>query len=393
MRKAMHADVVVIGGGIIGCSCAYYLARAGLKVHLVEKGSVGAGASKTCMSMIMTWKQPEIHMKLARASNRLFQELAAELPVDIEYRRTGSLAIVEQDSGLETFGESIRSLRESGVDCRLVGHDELVEMEPHVAPTVAGAGFFSEDAQVNPIYATHGLALGAAEHGAVIQPFAEVTGIELSTDHSAVVAVETTKGRIATEHVVNAAGAWSAEIARMVGLDVPVTPRKGHLIVTAPVPDSFLNCKILLSAGYMDSLKPSSDVTLSAGVQQVCNGNLLLGTSRQFVGFDTSIEPRVVEMITSHCLALVPALSETQALRAWTGLRPHTPDLLPILGPVDSVQGLHMACGHEGLGLTEGPITGRLIAQTIAGEVPDLPLDELSWSRFIHPPQEAQAGD
>lgn len=378
----MYPDVVVIGAGIVGCSCAYYLARAGLKVHLVERRSIGAGASKTCMSHIVTWKQPEIHMKLSRASNQLFCRLAEELPLDIEYRRTGSLAIVEEPAAMEAFGESVRSLQAWGLECRLVSAEELVELEPHVAPGVAGAGFFTEDAQVNPIYATHGLALGAADYGAVIQPFTQVTGIELSGDQGAVVAVHTTEGRIRTKLVVNAAGAWSAEIAKMVALDIPVKPRKGHLVVTAPVPDDFMNCKIVLSAGYMASLKASSDLALSANVQQVRNGNLLLGSSRQFAGFDTSVDYRVIELMVAHCLALFPALTSTQAIRSWAGLRPFTPDLLPIIGPVETVQGFYMACGHEGIGITEGPITGKLISQIALGQAPDIGLEELVSSRF-----------
>lgn len=391
----MLPDVVVIGGGMVGCSCAYYLARAGLRVHLVEKRSVGAGASKTCMSHIVTWKQPEIHMRLSRASNRLFQELAEELPTDIEYRRTGSLAIVEESSAMEAFGESVRSLQELGLDCSLVHAAELLEMEPNVARSAAGAGFFSEDAQVNPLYATHGLALGAAQRGAVLQPFAEVTGIELAGNHQAVVAVLTTRGRIATNCVVNAAGAWAADIARMVGLHIPVEPRKGHLIATAPMPDRFMNCKIVLSAGYMASLKADSDLSLCANVQQVRNGNLLLGSSRQFAGFDTSVDPEVIELMVAHCLALFPALAAAEAIRSWAGLRPFTPDLLPIIGPVETVQGFYMACGHEGIGITEGPITGKLISQIVTGQVPDIPLEELEYSRFAceqHTPHKEESG-
>jgi glycine/D-amino acid oxidase-like deaminating enzyme len=386
----LHPDVVVIGGGIVGCSCAYYLARAGLKVHLLEKRGIGAGASRTCMSHIVTWKQPEIHMRLSRASNQLYRELAEGLPVDIEYRRTGSLAIVEEPAGMEAIGETVRSLQNWGLDCRLVTVQELLEAEPHIAPGVAGAAFFAEDAQVNPLYATQGLALGAAQCGAVIQPFASVTGIELSRHQKAVVAVRTAQERIPTKCIVNAAGAWGAEIAEMAGVDVPVIPRKGHLVVTEPMPHSLMNCKIVLSAGYMASLKASSDLALSANIQQVRNGNLLLGSSRQFAGFDTSVDHRVIELMVARCLALFPALSTAQAIRAWAGLRPYTPDLLPILGSVDTLEGFFMACGHEGIGITEGPITGRLISQAILGQEADISFEQLACSRFARHDQDPQ---
>jgi glycine/D-amino acid oxidase-like deaminating enzyme len=378
----MFPDVVVIGGGIVGCSCAYYLSRAGAKVHLVEKGPMGSGASKAGMCHVVTWEEPEIHLRLARASKQLYEALSEELPADIEYRRTGSMAIVEKPEALESFGEIVRSLQDWGLNCRLLSAEEIAEMEPIVAPDIGGGMLFPEDAQVNPLYATLGLARGAEDHGATIQSFAEVTGIELSADGRKVVAVNTTADRIPTKCVVNAAGAWSGVIGNMVGLDVPVTPRKGHLVVTVPVPDNVVNCKIILAAGYMDSLKESVDVAVAANLQQTANGNLLLGTSRQFVGFDRSVEPQVISLMLSRCLRFFPTLSEVHAIRTWAGLRPYTPDLLPIIGPVDTLEGFYMASGHEGIGITEGPITGKLISQIVTGQEPDLPLEELSLSRF-----------
>jgi len=380
----MNPDVVIIGGGIVGCSCAYYLSQMGVKVHLVDKGSVGSGASKAGMMHIVTWEEPEIHLKLAKRSKELYKQLSQELMIDINYRETGSIAIVEKPESMGTFGEMVQHLNTLGVKGHMVTGPELVKMEPNIAPDVAGGAYFDDDGQVNPLYACLALTQAARQCGAVIDPFNEVTGFELNPEKNAVSAVLTKNGRIPTKAVVIAAGAWSGEIGRMLGLMIPIKPRKGTLVVTVPVPEDLINCKVILAAGYMDSVKAgaSSGVAVAANVQQAKNGNLLLGSSRQFVGFDGSVDPMVVASMLQRCLRFFPALAEISAIRTWAGFRPYTPDLLPIISPVDQVAGLYIAAGHEGIGITEGPVTGKVISQLITGQPTDVPLDELQFSRF-----------
>lgn len=380
----MNPDVVIIGGGIVGCSCAYYLSQMGVKVHLVDKGAVGSGASKAGMMHIVTWEEPEIHLKLARRSKELYKQLSQELMIDINYRETGSIAIVEKPESMGTFGEMVTHLNTLGVKGHMVTGPELVKMEPNIAPDVAGGAYFDDDGQVNPLYACLALTQAARQCGAVIDPFNEVTGFELNPEKNAVGAVLTKNGRIPTKAVVIAAGAWSGEIGRMLGLMIPIKPRKGTLVVTVPVPDDLINCKVILAAGYMDSVKAgaSSGVAVAANVQQAKNGNLLLGSSRQFVGFDGSVDPMVVASMLQRCLRFFPALAEISAIRTWAGFRPYTPDLLPIISPVEQVAGLYIAAGHEGIGITEGPVTGKVISQLITGRPTDVPLDELQFSRF-----------
>ncbi len=378
----MLPDVVIIGGGIIGCSCAYYLSREGLKVHLLEKAALGSGTSKAGQCHICLWEQPEITLRLARASKQLYETLNQEVPFDFEYRRTGSIAVVESPEGMASFAGNVRWLLAWGLDCQLLDASELGEMEPGLAPGIGGGAFFPEDAQVNPMLATLALARGAQNYGAMMRPFTEVTGIELAGNNGRVAAVQTTAGRIPTGCMVNAAGPWSATIGEMAGLQIPVTPRKGHLVVTEPVPENITNCKIVLSAGYMDSLKAGASVAVAANLQHTRSAGLVLGSSRQFAGFDRTVDPTVISLMVSRCVQLYPVLAGVHAIRTWTGLRPYTPDLLPIIGPVDPVEGFYLATGHEGLGITMGPITGKLIAQLITGQKPDLPVEELALARF-----------
>ncbi len=380
----MHPDVVVIGGGIVGCSCAYYLAHAGVKVHLLEKRDIGAGASRAGMMHIVTWEEPEIHLELARHSKRLYEALSEELPIDIHFRKTGSLAIVEKPESLETFSQTIRRLGEQGVECQLMDTAELLKLEPHIAPDVAGGACFSGDAMVNPLYATQALARQAQAFGATIETAAEATGFEFTANKNAITAVVTQRGRIPTCNAVIAAGAWSSAVGRLAGLKIPIEPRKGTLVVTAPIPDDVFHTKIILAAGYMESLHATSGsgVAVAANLQQARNGNLVLGSSRQFVGFDEAVDPAVVAQIMQRCLRFFPVLGRVRALRAWTGFRPYTPDLLPIISPVASLAGMFIAAGHEGIGITEAPITGKLISQLVTGEAPILALEQLAYARF-----------
>lgn len=380
----MNPDVVVIGGGIVGTSCACYLALAGLKTTLVEKGSIGSGASRAGMSHVVTWEEPEIHLELARYSNRLYAQLAQTLPIDIEYRHEGSLAIVEAPEQMEGMRQTVERLQAWGLPCQVISDQELRELEPNISPDVAGGVFFHEDAQVNPLYATQALAQAARQKGAVIETFTEVIGFEFTPSKQAVTAVVTNKGRIPAGAVVIAAGAWSGLVGQLAGLAVPVSPRKGTLIVTVPVSPNLLRTKIMLAAGYMDAVKSSSEagIAVAANLQQMPNGNLLLGSSRQFVGFDPATDPNVVALMVQRNLRFFPFLAGITAIRTWAGFRPYTPDLLPIISPVEDLPGLYLACGHEGIGITEGPITGLIISQLITGQKPAIDCGRLSFSRF-----------
>jgi sarcosine oxidase subunit beta len=381
----MNPDVVIIGAGIVGCSCAFYLSQLGVKVHLVDKGPVGSGASKAGMLHIVTWEEPEIHLKLAAHSKKLYEQLSQQLPMDINFRTTGSIAIVEKPESMAGFSQTIQNLQGFGVKAVLLSGADLVKMEPNITPDVAGGGFFPDDAQVNPLYATLALSRAAREAGAIIDPFNEVIGFELTADKNRVTAVLTAHGRIPTNSVVICAGAWSGEIGQLAGLDIPIKPRKGTLVVTSPVQEDMINCKVVLAAGYMDSVKSGagSGVSVAANIQQTRNGNLVIGSSRQFSGFDRSVDPMVVASMLKRCLRFFPVLADVSVIRTWAGFRPYTPDLLPIISPVEQISGMYIGAGHEGIGITEGPITGKLISQMITGQATEFPIHELNFSRFL----------
>jgi len=306
--------------------------------------------------------------------------LSEELPLDIEYVKKGSILVAENPEDLSGAEQIVKSLQSEGVPCQLASRDELIELEPNLARDIAGGAIFPEDAQVQPMLATIALAQAAKDNGAVIQTFTEVKGIELSLERS-VVAVATTAGRIPAQAIVNAAGVWSNAIGEMVGFDIPVLPRKGHIVVTEPVAN-IVNCK-MMEAGYTQAVgSDEQGLAIATVVERTLSGNILLGSSREFAGFDRSVNPDVISAIVARALRFFPELKSIHAIRTYAGLRPYTPDHYPVIAEADTVKGFYVATGHEGAGICLGPITGKLISQMITGQETDLPVEQLSLSRF-----------
>jgi sarcosine oxidase subunit beta len=318
---------------------------------------------------------------LGIAGASLWETLAEELPSDIEYERKGSVGVAESPEDLRSLEQEVRLLQSEGIRCQMVSPDELAELEPNLAQDIAGGAFFPEDVQIQPMLATFALADAARENGAVIQTFTEVKGIELSPS-KAIIAVNTTAGRIPTKAVVDAAGVWSGEIGKMVGLDVPVVPRKGHIVVTEPFSNIIVSSK-MMEAGYTRTVESrKGGLAVAAVVEHTRSGNILIGSSREFAGFDRSVDPDVISAMVARALRFFPCLDSIHAIRTYAGLRPYIPDRLPIIADVDTIKGFYVATGHEGAGICEGPSTGKLISQMITGQETDLPVEQLSLSRF-----------
>jgi len=374
------ADVVIIGGGIVGVCCAYYLSREGLTVHLVDRGVLASGASGSCEGNILQWdKPPGIMLQLGQAGAALYEELADELPFDIEYVKKGSILVVEQPEGLAGSQELVRTMQKEGVPCEFLDVRELRELEPNLAEDLAGGAVFPDDAQVQPMLAVFAIAQAARGCGAVIHTFAEVKGIEAANGR--ITAVDTSVGRIATETVVNAAGVWSKAVGEMVGVTVPVRPRKGHIVVTEPVANVVQ--RKMMEAGYTSTVESDdSALAIAAVVEHTASGNILLGSSREIVGIDRSVNAEVIRRIIERAIRFFPCLASIHAIRTYAGLRPFTPDHVPVIGECDALKGFYVATGHEGTGICMGPITGKLVTQMITGQSPDLPVAELLPGRF-----------
>jgi D-hydroxyproline dehydrogenase subunit beta len=384
MRPGRGYDVVVVGAGIVGAACAYYLARAGLAVAVAERGTVASGTTGSGEgNILVSDKEPGPELDLARLSHGLWRELAAELGPGAELEHKGGLVVAgtaEQRAGLDRFAAAQAA---AGVQTEAAGPDDLRALEPHLAPGLAGGVRYPEDMQVQPMIAAALLLRRARDLGADLMFRQEVTG--LVTAGGRVTGVRTAAGLVSAGLVVNAAGPWAGELAARAGAPLPVLPRRGFIVVTEALPPGLIRHKVYTADYVANVASGSAGLELSTVIEGTASGTVLIGASRERVGFDRSPSLRVVGMLAARAAALFPVLAEARAIRFYRGFRPYCPDHLPVIGADERLAGLLHACGHEGAGIGLAPATGCLIAQLAAGQPPALPLAPFAPGRFPEP--------
>jgi sarcosine oxidase subunit beta len=287
---------------------------------------------------------------------------------------------VETEAELAAVRRFVVEQRATGLDVELLDGDEARRREPELSERVIAATYSPADAQVNPYGLTFAFLRAARAAGAQVLTGRPALGIRV--DRGRVEAVQLADGAVSTPVVINAAGARAPEVGRWVGLEVPITPRRGQILVTAAVPPLIRHC--LISAQYV-AAKFDPEIAkrgMGFSVEQTDNGNLLIGSTREFVGFDRRTTLEGLRTIAARIAPVIPALKRVPVIRAFGGLRPYTPDGLPILGPVAGVEGFVMAAGHEGDGIALSAVTGELIADCIATGRARSPLDAFRLERF-----------
>ena len=254
-------------------------------------------------------------------------------------------------------------------------------MEPALAQGIAGASFSGRDGQINPIRLNIGFTLGAQNHGARIESGVEVQGLEIKNNR--VRTVMTDKGPYHGDVVVLAAGVWSPGIAKTAGVDLPIKPRRGQILVSEAAPPIVGRCMLTstyIAAKFDPAIAGKGHQGVS--IDQTGKGNFLLGSTREFVGYDTRTTLDGLARIARCAAQVIPRLAGLQIIRSFAGLRPYTPDGLPFIGRTGQVENLVVAAGHEGDGITLSPITGALVSQLVRGREPELPLDDFNCGRF-----------
>lgn len=411
------ADVVVIGGGVIGVCVAYYLQKAGRQVTLLERSSICSGSSqgnsglivpshsiplptpgtvgqslkwilnpkspfyvkprfdRTLISWLWQFRKnctPErMHsamrtlLKLTRASRDLYDELITEEKIDCNYQTTGLFMLYSTERGYREGVEEGLLMRDNGLLMEEKKPAEVVDMEPCVRSDIAGGVYYPEDSYLNPSDFVYQLADRIREKGVTVREYVEVIGFNTIGNH--INAVKTTEGEYQPNHVVLASGSWSPNLVKSLGLNLPVQPAKGYS-VTFDWNGPTLKHGLILGEAKV-------------GVNPMGSKLRLAGTL-ELAGLDSTINSRRVNAMVQGAQRYLNGGERFSTDNTWAGLRPTTPDGMPIIGRVAALPNLVIATGHATIGMTLGPITGKLVSEIVSENISSINTTEVSPSRF-----------
>jgi glycine/D-amino acid oxidase-like deaminating enzyme len=367
-----HPDLIVVGAGVVGAACAAEAAGAGLSVEVFDSSFAGGGTTAAAMGHVVVMDDSPAQLALTALSRRLWTDLAAELPASCEDERTGTLWIAADAGELELVRRKADVHRAHGVEVEELDGGALRDAEPALREGLAGALRVPGDRVVYPPNAARWLLERAVRRGASVRTGETVAAIGER-------GVETASGRRDAGAVVNAAGAAAPELTP----GLPIEPRKGHLVITDRYP-GFARHQ-LVELGYLRSAHGRAAESVAFNLQPRRTGQMLLGSSREFVGFDSAINRPLRARMIRRALEYAPALAGLSAIRTWVGFRPATPDNLPLVGRWEPVPGLWIAAGHEGLGVTTALGTARLLVDALLGRPSEIDAAPYSPARAFHP--------
>ena len=366
------ADVVIVGGGVMGCSLAYQLARRGVDVALFERAELGSQSTAKCAGGVRQQFSNEANVRVQMLAVRLLNEFEAEVGTPADFHQIGYLFVLTRPQEVEEFHRLMEMWHRVGLDdARWVDADEAARMVPVLnVEDVLGCTFCPTDGIASPADVTSGYAAAARRLGARLIEGTAVNGIEVAGGR--VTGVKTAAGEVATWVVFDCAGAWSSQVGQMVGVDVPVRPFRRHIFMTdtlAAVPRTTPMTVDFATSFYFH---PEGD-----GVLFGMSDRDEPSTYDQDVNWD--FLERAVEVAARRA----PVIAEQASIRtAWAGLYESTPDHQAILGPVSAVEGFWCACGFSGHGFMQAPAAGLLLAQLLVEGRSEVDLASFAYERF-----------
>ncbi len=365
------ADIVIIGGGIIGVSIAYHLAvkKAG-KILLLEKGQLGEGSTSRCVGGIRTQFSTEINILFSLESLKVFERFEEKFGINPEFKRIGYLFLGTTGSEMEVFKRNVELQRKFGIPVELLYPDEIKARWPYLrVDDILGGTFCPWDGYAGPNEVLSGFVSGAKRAGVKIYEGSEVVGISIT--NGTVKGVQTRLEQISTPIVVNAGGPFASSIGKMAGVKIPVKPLRRQVFTTAPF-------------HLTDQTVPLTiDFHRGSYFRQEVNGFLLSGPLDSEPGFNLNIDYEAMAEASENAMYRVPGFEKARIARGWAGLYEISPDNHAILGKVPEVEGFILANGFSGHGFQHSPAVGKVIAELISeGKATTIDITSLSVERF-----------
>lgn len=381
-------DVLVIGGGIIGASIAYYTSKKGLEVGLLEANTIASGTSSKCDgNVLLIDKEPGFDSNMAIKSQALIKELSNELEMKFEYRHPGSVFLCANDEELEQAYDWVDHHNRVNGELQFFNKltkEDLKNDSKYFSDHLTGGIECTNDSTVNPYMLAFSLVHQAKKNHADIFEKTPVTSVHHSADGTFKIVSGTREFK--ARKVINAAGVYAPEISKHLDIDLPIIPRKGHILVSSRT--ELMGTRKIQEFGYLMTKfgkKRVADEEMNEyGIALVHepteSQNFLIGSSREFVGLDTTVNHHVIKLIAKRAIEFFPEMKYTNIIRSYAGVRPWTPDHLPIISESD-IPGFYIAAGHEGDGIGLSAITGKWISEMVTDELKD-DISPLSLERF-----------
>jgi glycine/D-amino acid oxidase-like deaminating enzyme len=363
-------DILIIGGGIMGTSAAFFLSKRDLDVMLFDKSGIGREASGSNAGTMAIQNKKIRLVPYVRESHRIWASFQEAMGDEIEFRQPGGLRIAEDSQQMQMLRESVEQQKRLGIELELFTAKELRNFAPYIGPSVLAASYCSEDARSNPLTATMALARAAQSRGVEIHENEPVQQIRVEGGNRFL--IQTLKGQYMTSYILNTAGVWAKNIFRMIGMDFPITLDPMQVMVTEQASPIFSH--VITHA--------EGNLTL----KQVDSGNVVIGGGWKSTGDAGKNIKRVkyesMKGNIQYACRAIPALRKLNLIRCWAGLEGRTPDFLPLLGQLKNVPGFYSACCIKG-GQTLGPLLGRTIAELIVDGKTSLEIDGFDVNRFV----------
>ncbi len=373
-----NPDAIIIGAGIVGACAALSLTNAGLKVLVLDRGSVASGTTGAGEgNILVSDKDPGPELTLALRSRDLWFSIQEDVGDSFELEAKGGLVVARHDdSALMALAQHQSS---HGVIANKVGHSELHDLEPYLHPDFQSGVYYPQDSQCQPMLAAAQILRTAISRGCKLVSNAHVTAI--SSSNGCVTGISTSQGDFNSPIIVNATGTWAGEIAKLAGSHLPIAPRRGFILVTEPV-QQYIFHKVYDSDYVANVSSSDADLQTSTVVEGTRSGTILIGASRERVGFDSTMNFQILRKLAAQATSLFPILRDVQLMRAYCGFRPYTPDHLPVIGQDFLVKGLWHSAGHEGAGIGLAPASAELITAQILAKDTFVDASPFSPSRF-----------